>query len=144
MCIRDRVAPILGNQHGAWTADACLPGGDIFGPQVSNRAVLEFDDYVRELQLEYPWLPAALLERYARAYGTRIKLLLAGRSGMADMGEAVAPGLYAAEVQYLTQYEWATTTEDILWRRSKLGLHLAKTNESRRKLNHWLHDLEKQ
>ena len=140
----DLIAPILGNQHGAWTADACLPGGDIFGPQVSNRAVLEFDDYVRELQLEYPWLPAALLERYARAYGTRIKLLLAGRSSMADMGEAVAPGLYAAEVQYLTQYEWATTTEDILWRRSKLGLHLAKTNESRRKLNHWLHDLEKQ
>jgi glycerol-3-phosphate dehydrogenase len=140
----DLIAPILGNQHGAWTAGACLPGGDIFGPQASNRAVLEFDDYIRELQLEYPWLPAALLERYARAYGTRIKLLLAGRSGMVDMGEAVAPGLYAAEVQYLTQYEWATTTEDILWRRSKLGLHLANTNESRRKLNHWLHDLEKQ
>lgn len=60
------------------------------------------------------------------------------------MGEAIAPGLYAAEVEYLTRYEWATSTEDILWRRSKLGLHLAQTNESRRKLNHWLHDLEQQ
>lgn len=123
----DLIAPALGNHHGAWTADACLPGGDIFGTKPNNRAVLEFDDYVRGLQQQYAWLPPALVERYARAYGTRIKLLLADRSSIADMGDEVAPGLFAAEVDYLQRYEWATCDEDILWRRSKLGLHFATT-----------------
>ncbi len=119
------IAPVLGNHHGAWTADACLPGGDIFGAKPNNRAVLEFDHFVREMQQQYAWLPATLIERYARAYGTRIKVLLKDRSSMADMGEEVAPGLFAAEVTYLQRHEWATCDEDILWRRSKLGLHFA-------------------
>lgn len=121
----DLIAPALGNHHGAWTAHACLPGGDIYGPKPNNRAVLEFDDYVRGLQQQYAWLPPALVERYARAYGTRIKLLLADKSSIADMGDEVAPSLFAAEVDYLQRYEWATCDEDILWRRSKLGLHFA-------------------
>ena len=86
----------------------------------------------------------ALVERYARAYGTRIKLLLADRFSITDMGEEVAPGLFAAEVEYLTRHEWATCNEDILWRRSKLGLHLARSNDSGRALNLWLRDLEAQ
>lgn len=135
------IAPMLGNQHGAWTADTCLPGGDIYGTRANNRAVLEFDQYVHELQQEYAWLPAALVERYAHAYGTRIKLLLEGRSVIADMGEEIAPGLFAAEVEYLLRHEWATSTEDILWRRTKLGLHLAQANASRRDLNDWLRTL---
>jgi glycerol-3-phosphate dehydrogenase len=121
----DLIAPVLDNQRGAWTANACLPGGDIFGTKPNNRAVLEFDAYVRGLQQQYAWLPPALVERYARAYGTRIKLLLADKSSVADMGDEVAPGLFAVEVDYLQHYEWATCDEDILWRRSKLGLHQA-------------------
>jgi len=62
------------------------------------------------------------VERYARAYGTRIKVLLAGRSSLEQMGEEVAPGLFAAEVDYLRRYEWTTCDEDILLRRSKTGL----------------------
>ncbi|WP_112991638.1 glycerol-3-phosphate dehydrogenase [Herminiimonas fonticola] len=122
----DLIAPVLNNHHGAWTADACLPGGDIYGSKPNKRAVMEFDDYVRDLQQEYAWLPPALVERYARAYGTRIKLMLADRSSLADMGEEIAPGLFAAEVAYLQRHEWATCDEDILWRRSKLGLHLIR------------------
>ncbi len=118
----DLIAPALGNHHGAWTADACLPGGDIFGTKPNNRAVLEFGQFIREMQQQYTWLPAALVARYAKAYGTRIKVLLENRSCMADMGKQVAPGLFAAEVDYLQRYEWATCDEDILWRRSKLGL----------------------
>ncbi|MES2026461.1 MAG: glycerol-3-phosphate dehydrogenase [Pseudomonadota bacterium] len=140
----DLIAPALSNQHGAWTADACLPGGDIFGSKPNNRAVMEFDDYVRELQQEYVWLPPALIARYARAYGTRIKLLLANRSSVADMGEEVAPGLFAAEVEYLTTYEWASCNEDILWRRSKLGLQLARSSDAGKALHLWLRDLEAQ
>ena len=75
--------------------------------------------------MRYPWLPPALLQRYVRSYGTRIDLLLARRNRMADMGEEVLPGLYAAEIAYLVECEWARSAEDILWRRSKLGLHVA-------------------
>jgi glycerol-3-phosphate dehydrogenase len=84
---------------------------------------MEFDDYLRALQREYAWLPPALVERYARAYGTRIKVLLKDRSNMVDMGNQVTPGLFGAEVEYLKRYEWATCEDDILWRRSKLGVH---------------------
>lgn len=119
----DLIVPKLGNTRGTWTERACLPGGDLYGaPQ--NRAVLEFDGWVAALQREYAWLPPKLVARYARAYGTRTHKLLEGRRSVADMGEALAEGLYEAELGYLTRYEWASSGADILWRRSKLGLHL--------------------
>ena len=108
-----------------WTGRACLPGGDLFGPLPSNRSVLEFERYVHILQRQYDWLPPALVARYAHAYGTRIHIFLDGRAAPVDMGEEIATGLYAAEVIYLLKHEWAKTAEDILWRRSKLGLHLS-------------------
>jgi glycerol-3-phosphate dehydrogenase len=108
----------------AWTADSCLPGGDLFGVPSDKRAVLEFDICVREMQQHYAWLPAALVARYVRAYGSRVAALLDGRTCLADMGEEIASGLYAAEVVYLMRYEWAINAVDVLWRRSKLGLHL--------------------
>ncbi|HCN89019.1 MAG TPA: glycerol-3-phosphate dehydrogenase, partial [Oxalobacteraceae bacterium] len=132
----DMVAPALSNRHGRWTVDACLPGGDLFGPRPANRAVLEFDQYVQHQQQTYPWLPPKLVTRYARAYGTRIGMLLAGRVCIGDMGQEIAPGLFAAEVIYLIRHEWAADARDILWRRSKLGLHLAPDTEQ--KLNSWI------
>jgi glycerol-3-phosphate dehydrogenase len=118
------IAPVFNNRHGEWTADACLPGGDIFGATPDNRSVLDFARFVIEMQQQYAWLPPALVERYAHAYGTRIHVLLKDRATIAQMGEEIAPGLFAAEADYLRQYEWARCDEDILWRRSKLGLHL--------------------
>ena len=120
----DLLAPLLGNHHGHWTAEACLPGGDLYGAKPQNRSVLQFDRYVTKLQQEYAWLPAALVARYARAYGSRIKLLLGQRASLAEMGKEIVPGLYAAEAEYLCAHEWAQSAVDILWRRSKLGLHL--------------------
>lgn len=132
----DLLAGPLSILRGAWTADACLPGGDIFGARPANRAVLEFDLYLHELQIKYPWLPPALVSRYAHAYGTRIDMLLSGRMCIDDMGQEIAPGLYEAEVDYLMQLEWAVTAADILWRRSKLGLHLPSGTEA--KLDAWI------
>ncbi len=120
----DQIAPALGAPSPAWTAHACLPGGDLFGPTPGNRAVLEFDGFVAAQQRLYPWLAPTLVARYARAYGTRTALLMAGRNSVAEMGDEIAPGLYAAEVCYLMRHEWANSADDILWRRSKLGLHL--------------------
>jgi glycerol-3-phosphate dehydrogenase len=131
----DLIAARLGNTHGTWTEHACLPGGDIYGaPQ--NRAVLGFDEFVSALQQSYAWLPPKLLARYARAYGTRTHLLLAHKTNLAEMGEAVAEGLYAAELEYLVKNEWASCSADILWRRSKLGLHLPADTAQR--IDHWL------
>ena len=132
----DQIAKVLGNPHGAWTAHACLPGGDLFGAEPSNRSVREYADWLCAVQQRYRWLPPALVARYARAYGTRLHTLLAQRQNVADMGEEIAPGLYAAEVEYLRRYEWARTAADILWRRSKLGLHLPADTAQR--LQDWL------
>lgn len=132
----DLLAPLLGKTLPAWTANACLPGGDVYGAVPQNRAVREFGQFVQGLQREYPWLPAPLVARYARAYGTRIHLLLDGRADVAAMGEEIAAGLYGAEVEYLRRHEWAVSAADILWRRSKLGLHLPRGTVDR--LDAWL------
>ncbi len=132
----DLLAPLLENKQGPWTAQACLPGGDVFGKLPDNRAVREFGAFVDGLQRQYGWLPARLVARYARAYGTRIHALLDGRGSVAQMGEEVASGLYAAEIDYLRRHEWAVSAADILWRRSKLGLHLPAGTEQL--LDSWL------
>ncbi|MDQ4625496.1 glycerol-3-phosphate dehydrogenase [Janthinobacterium lividum] len=130
------LVPEPGKRRRAWTEQACLPGGDVYGAVPQNRSVREFGHFVQGLQREYAWLPAALVARYARAYGTRIHVLLEGRADVAAMGEEVAAGLYAAEVDYLRRHEWAVSAADILWRRSKLGLHLPRGTADR--LDAWL------
>jgi glycerol-3-phosphate dehydrogenase len=121
----DWICQALEHARPAWTARALLPGGDLFGSSPGSRGVLEFDSWVAAFQARHPWLPPRLARRWARAYGTRAELLMAGAAGIAGLGEEVAPGLYATELRYLMRHEWAACAEDVLWRRSKLGLHLA-------------------
>ncbi|NBS98449.1 MAG: hypothetical protein EBT08_20230, partial [Betaproteobacteria bacterium] len=86
------------------------------------------------LVIEYPELPAALLRRWVRAYGSLVREFLApGR-----LGEQVTSGIYEAELRYLREQEWARTLDDVLWRRSKLGLHLAPGAYER--LSQWWDD----
>jgi glycerol-3-phosphate dehydrogenase len=132
----DWIGPRLGNRTASWTAGACLPGGDLFGDLPSNRGVLEFDQWLAGMQQRYSWLSPALVRRYARAYGTRITTLLHGCRTLSDLGPEIAPGLYAAEADYLMTHEWAASAADILWRRSKLGLHLPAG--SAEKLDAWI------
>jgi glycerol-3-phosphate dehydrogenase len=120
----DHIAKALGNRHGPWTHNACLPGGDLFGAEPNNRSVLEYASWQQAQQTRYHWLPPQLVARYCRAYGTRLHTLLSERAALADLGEEILPGLYAVEVEYLRRYEWARGAADILWRRSKLGLRL--------------------
>ncbi|OJU20213.1 MULTISPECIES: glycerol-3-phosphate dehydrogenase [unclassified Sphingomonas] len=100
----------------AWTAGAVLPGGDMPGA--------DLDAFVAQLQREWPDLPPALVLRLARAYGTKARILLGTARGMADLGEDLGGGLTMREVDYLRTREWARTAEDILYRRSKLALHV--------------------
>jgi glycerol-3-phosphate dehydrogenase len=112
----DLLAPSLGRGRPVWTAGASLPGGDIAGA--------DFNSFLDDLQRRYVWLPTKLLRRYARAYGTRIHRLLDAMSSIAALGREYGDGVYEAEIDYLVKREWARTPEDILWRRSKLGLHV--------------------
>ncbi|MCB9982287.1 MAG: glycerol-3-phosphate dehydrogenase [Rhodospirillales bacterium] len=99
-----------------WTSEVPLPGGDI--------AEGDRETFVRKQGQLYTWLPADLLARYVRSYGTRMERFLEGAEGLDDLGVHYGDGLYEAEMVYLIRYEWARTAEDILWRRSKLGLHV--------------------
>jgi glycerol-3-phosphate dehydrogenase len=112
----DKLGQVLNIGGQPWTATAPLPGGDL--PNA------DFAAFVRELRRAVPWLPSDLALRYARAYGSRVEKLLGHARGLDDLGEHLGDGLYEAEVDYLRRYEWAASAEDILWRRSKLGLHV--------------------
>jgi glycerol-3-phosphate dehydrogenase len=100
----------------AWTAGATLPGGDI--------ARADFESFAVQFRQQHAWLPAALARRYARAYGTRAAQVVGNASSLAGLGRAFTAGLHEAELRYLRETEWARTAQDVLWRRSKLGLHV--------------------
>lgn len=104
-----------------WTRDAHLPGGDI--------PLADFDSFLGGLHFVFPELPAAMLARLARAYGTRLKVLMKGRRTLADLGRDFGGGLTEAEVSYLVEHEFARTAEDILRRRSKLYLHMTEEEQ---------------
>ena len=125
----DQLGTALGDPRPAWTLTAPLPGGDLtawIGPP--QRPDTDFHRFLLAVQQRHPWLPPELAGRLARAYGSRINRVLRTVNGapaerLADLGDAVLPGLYEAELRYLKREEWAQTAEDALWRRSKLGLH---------------------
>ena len=132
----DMLAPLLGNLKPGWTAGACLPGGDLQGTTPSARSVMEFDKFVEDLRQQYPWLPEALALRYARSYGTLTHTLLKDCTRVEDLGEEIVKGLYAAEARYLVEHEFAREPQDILWRRTKLGLRTTADEATR--LQAWL------
>jgi len=126
----DQVGRWLGPPRPAWTASASLPGGDLsawIGPAVHPQQ--DFARFVQALQAQHAWLPAALAQRWARAYGSRVAEVLGPAHSLAELGREVAPGLWEAELHYLRQHEWAHTAEDVLWRRSKLGLHYSPAQQ---------------
>lgn len=132
----DWIATTLGRPMPGWTAHACLPGGDVHGRVPAARAVLEFDAWLKTRQHQYAWLPPALVARWAHAYGTRMGAMLAHCRNRDDLGREIVPGLFEIEAAYLVRHEWATCAEDILWRRSKLGLHMPPGSAAR--LDTWL------
>ncbi len=124
----DMVLPVLQQSADAWTSRSHLPGGDI--------ANADFDTFHSELKSRLAWMPEAVLADYARNYGTRIDDLLAGAESVSDLGEDFGGGLYEVEVRYLVRSEWARTADDILWRRSRKGLHVSAAGIA--KLEQWM------
>lgn len=118
----------MGLNGTAWTATASLPGGDI--PDAN------FDGFLEQCRDRYKWMDSAVLRDYARNYGTRIEQLVASATSMEELGEHFGGPLYVAEVRYLVEHEYARSAEDILWRRSKKGLHTPEGTTD--KLQQWL------
>jgi glycerol-3-phosphate dehydrogenase len=115
--------PELAARHAAWTANAVLPGGDIPGGDIER--------FARDVVQRWPFLPSATSDRLTRAYGTRIDRVLGSSRSMSDLGEHFGGGLTEAEVEYLRTHEWAQSADDVLWRRTKLGLHLSEAERDR-------------
>jgi glycerol-3-phosphate dehydrogenase len=112
----EKLEPFLPRPTRPWTATAPLPGGDLPGA--------DFEAFLAGLQRAKPWLPAPLARRLAGAYGSRVARILGEATDLAGLGQDFGGGLTRAEVIYLRDWEWASTAEDVLWRRSKLGLHV--------------------
>jgi glycerol-3-phosphate dehydrogenase len=98
----------------AWTSGSSLPGGEF--------PTEGFDDVVGEMLTRWPFLSKAMAHRLVRAYGLRCARFLGEATSMADLGPMLTSDLTGAEVRYLVQFEWAQTADDVLYRRSKLGL----------------------
>ena len=118
----DLLAGALGLARDSWTGEASLPGGDL-GAWIgaAQRPDTDFARFVQALSLRHADIGRPLLHRLARAYGSRADRVLNG----GELGVEVAPGLHEAELRYLHDHEWARSADDVLWRRSKLGLHLS-------------------
>jgi glycerol-3-phosphate dehydrogenase len=126
----EKLAPFLPQLKAAgWTAEHVLPGGDL-GPG-------GFDAALARLRAHAPFLSAEDSWRLVRNYGSRAWTIIGDARGPADLGESFGGGLTAREVEYLIHREWAITAEDILWRRSRLGLHV--TGEDVVRLDRYLH-----
>lgn len=105
-----------------WTTSKPLPGGDF--------AVDGLESLMRQLQADYPFLSPADVDRIGRAYGTRARIWLGEAQGWQALGRDFGAGLTGAEVDYLRVHEWARSAEDVLWRRTKLGLRLSKDQQA--------------
>jgi glycerol-3-phosphate dehydrogenase len=126
----ERLSPYLRSAKAreGWTGKWPLPGGDM--------EVSAIDALIAELREEYPFLSAEHANRLAHAYGTRAGKLLGNARSPADLGQSFGATLTEREVRYLMTAEWALTAEDIVWRRSKLGLRL--TAEQIAALDDWI------
>jgi glycerol-3-phosphate dehydrogenase len=125
MSALDALAPHLPARRGeakGWTGRSPLPGGDF--------ATDGFDALVADIAARHPWLAAAQARRLVRAYGTEALRLLDGARSAADLGRDFGAGLTEAELRFLADTEWARTGEDVLWRRSKLGLRMTEAGRA--------------
>jgi glycerol-3-phosphate dehydrogenase len=111
--LAEEALDLLGIEGPRSTATLALPGGDL---------TVEFLEWLDEIGA---WMPPALLARLSGAYGTRLRALIGKARSIEDLGRHHGAGLYQAELRYLVDKEFALTAEDILWRRTKLGLHMS-------------------
>jgi len=111
-----RLAKFFPTMGGDWTSEAVLPGGEIPGA--------DYVSFSETLRNAYPWMPRSLLNHYGHVYGARTNRVVGKALSLADLGRHFGANLYEAEARYLVAHEWARHADDILIRRTKMGLHM--------------------
>ncbi|HHZ07966.1 MAG TPA: glycerol-3-phosphate dehydrogenase [Rhizobiales bacterium] len=111
-----RIEAHLGRRGRPWTESASLPGGDFPADG--------FEALAAATHAAYPFLESGQMRRLVRLYGTRARRILEGVAGLPDLGVNFGADLFEAEVRYLMKEEWAASSADVLWRRTKRGLKL--------------------
>jgi len=114
----DKLMNLSGRNAARWSANEPLAGGDFGGKS--------FDEFLCSQKRLYPWIPADLIYRYVCSYGDRMDYFLCGTKKISDLGIHYGDNIFNAEINYLVKYEWVSGVEDIIWRRSKLGLHISE------------------
>lgn len=115
--VLDKLIPWLPAMQPPWTEGAALPGGDF--------PIDGVDVLLADITAQYPQMPVALLKRLVQTYGTLIPKVLGPAETESDLGRHFGASLYQREIEYLVRTEWAVSAEDILWRRTKLGLRMS-------------------
>ncbi|WP_425407602.1 glycerol-3-phosphate dehydrogenase [Hwanghaeella sp.] len=123
-----KLKPFLPEMTGTWTAGATLPGGGF--PVGGHGALIE------KLRADYPFLPPRTASRLVHAYGTLAGTVLGDAGSIEDLGRHFGADLYEREIAYLMTSEWAVEGDDVLWRRSKLGLRLSE--QERQAVSDWM------
>ena len=119
----ERLRPHLPSMGRPWTAKSVLPGGDL--------GSTSFDAFFSDLKRGYPGFDAVHLMRLARRHGSMVRRVLGDAKSLSDMGIHLGHGLTEREVRYMHANEWARSADDVLWRRSKVGLHLSPAERAR-------------
>ena len=131
--ILEHIEEFLGKRGNLWTEKSSLPGGDI--------AVDGQIDLNNKLHMKYPFLTEETIKRLVRSYGTLSFEIFSDSNSIESLGKNFGSGLYEKEVKYLIIEEWSRTSDDILFRRSKLGLSFSK--EEIKRLDQYLDDFFK-
>jgi glycerol-3-phosphate dehydrogenase len=119
----DKLQPFLPHMGKPWTKTGALPGGDIPGG--------DFQALLNGLTSRFPHMDRLHLQRLARRHGTRTAEVLGDARALADLGRHFGEGLTEREVLWMKANEWARSSDDVLWRRSKLGLHMLTSQGER-------------
>lgn len=117
----DRLEQDLPGLQAGWTSRAPLPGGDLDPPDLPG--------YVAALRARHPGLPSDWVAGIARRHGALAEAIIGGASQPSDLGRHFGAGLTAREVDYMMQREWVVEAGDIMWRRTKAGLHLNRQQQ---------------
>ncbi len=109
-----KLAPFFPGVKAPWTAREALPGGDVG----------RFDAFVADMRSRHRGIDAAVLDGILHRHGSRAARVLGDAHATGDLGLVFGAGLTQREVEYLVTEEWAATADDVLWRRTKCGLHM--------------------
>ena len=116
--LMNMLAPVIGIEKSVWTRTTPLYGGDFKGKT--------YEQYVYNMMTKYKWVQQAHMERLVRHYGTYTNTILGSSKKYKDLGKHFGYNLYEAEIKYMIKEEFAETMEDVVWRRTRIGLHMTE------------------